>query len=59
MYLSRVPTSEAGTETDIDTVKLPRDPVKKTLVELNPDQFLPVRRAMGSVDLAMLDEFGS
>jgi len=59
LSLSRIPTSETGTETDIDTVKLPSDPVRKSLVELNLDQFPPVRRAMGSVDLTMLDEFGS
>ena len=37
LSLSRVPTSETSTETDIDIVKLPRDPVRKSLVELNPD----------------------
>ena len=48
-----------GTETDIDTVTLPRDPVRKSLVGLNLDQFRPVRRDMGSLDLTMLDEFES
>jgi len=37
MSLLRVPTSEAGTEANIETVKFPTDPVKKTLVKLNPD----------------------
>jgi len=45
-------------ETDIDTVKLSRDPVKMALAEINPDQFPPERKAMG-VDLIMWDEFGS
>jgi len=53
------PTRETNTETDIDTVTLPRDPVRKSLVGLNLDQFRPVRRDMGSLDLTMLDEFES
>ena len=59
LSLSRVPTSETGTETDRDTVKLPRESERKSLAELNPDLFLQIRKTMGSVDLAMLDEFGS
>jgi hypothetical protein len=55
----RIPTSEAGTETDRDTVKLPRESERKSLVDLNPELFPPMRSTMGSVDLAMLDEFGS
>jgi hypothetical protein len=56
---SRVPTSEAGTESDKDTVKLPRESEQKSLVDLNPELFPPMRHSMESVDLAMLDEFGS
>ena len=59
LSLSRVPTSEAGTESDRDTVKLPRESERKSLVDLNPELFPPMRQTMGSVDLAMLDEFGS
>jgi hypothetical protein len=59
LSLSRVQTSETGTESDRDTVKLPRESERKSLVELNPDLFPPIRKSMGSVDLAMLDEFGS
>ena len=47
------------TGTDRDTVKLPRESERKSLVELNPDLFPPIRKSMGSVYLAMLDEFGS
>jgi hypothetical protein len=42
-----------------DTVKLPRESERKSLVDLNPELFPPMRSTMGSVDLAMLDEFGS
>ena len=56
---SRVLTSETGTETDRDTVKLPRESERKSLAELNPDLFPRTRKTMGSVDLAMLNEFGS
>ena len=59
LSLSRVPTSEEGTESDRDTFKLPREPERKSLVDLNPELFPPMRHTMGSVDLAMLDEFGS
>ena len=60
LSLSRVPTtSEADTESDKDTVKLPRESERKTLVDLNPELFPPMRQTMGSVDLALLDEFGS
>jgi hypothetical protein len=58
MSLSRVP-SDTGTESDRDTVKLPGEPERKSLVDLNPELFPPMRQTMGSVDLAMLDEFGS
>jgi len=59
LSLSRVQTSETGTESDSDTVKLPRESERKSLVDLNPDLFPPIRKSMGSVDLAMLDELGS
>ena len=58
LSLSRVQTSDTGTESDRDTVKLPRESERKSLVDLNPDLFPPIRKSMGSVDLAMLDEFG-
>ena len=59
LSLSRVQTSETGTESDRDTVKLPRESEGKSLVDLNPDLFPPIRKSMESVDLVMLDEFGS
>ena len=41
LSLSRVQTRESGEEADTETVKLPREPAKKTLAQLNPDNFPP------------------
>ena len=39
--------------------KLPREPTKKTLAQLNPDHFPPVRNSIGTMDLTILDKFGT
>jgi len=59
LSLSRVHTSESGTEAELETAKLPREPAKKTLAQLNPDHFPPARKSIGTMDLSMLDEFGT
>ena len=56
LSLSRVQTSESGTEADLETATLP---AKKTLAQLNPDHFPPVRQSIGTMDLTLLDEFGT
>ena len=57
--MSRVQTSDSGTETDLETATLPREPAKKTLAQLNPGHFSPVRQSIGTMDLTLLDEFGT
>ena len=59
LSLSRVQTSESGTEEDIETVALPIEPVKNTLAQLNPEKFPPVHNSIGTMDLTMLDGFGT
>jgi len=43
----------------ISNVELPSEPSKKTLAQLNPENLPPVRESIVTMDLTMLDEFGT
>ena len=43
----------------METVKLPREPARKTLAQLNPENFPPMRNSIDTMDLTLLDKVGT